>query len=275
MESGNVESEKVQPEVARESESGTVPGRWSIWRRRSWHVLPLILAIVAVAVSVSLLGEARSNASWKASAATWQQRQANAVSQLAVDEQKTEALSTWANTLQSQKASDSQQNQASLQALRTQLSETANDADAVTAALDSCISANDNFESDLLAAESAGDLSGMSALLNQVTSICSAAKGAESKLQVDLLGDGVVPTGGSASPVLSPPANVTQIPASSGLSNNNTYVNSDGQTIHSPADSTNGEVPPGATAQCVDGTYSFSTSRSGTCSYHGGVAEWL
>jgi uncharacterized protein DUF3761 len=33
--------------------------------------------------------------------------------------------------------------------------------------------------------------------------------------------------------------------------------------------------PPGATAVCRDGTYSFSQHRSGTCSYHGGVARWL
>lgn len=33
--------------------------------------------------------------------------------------------------------------------------------------------------------------------------------------------------------------------------------------------------PPGATALCRDGTYSFSQHRSGTCSYHGGVARWL
>ena len=34
-------------------------------------------------------------------------------------------------------------------------------------------------------------------------------------------------------------------------------------------------APPGATALCVDGTYSFSQTRSGTCSHHGGVAQWL
>jgi hypothetical protein len=33
--------------------------------------------------------------------------------------------------------------------------------------------------------------------------------------------------------------------------------------------------PPGATAQCRDGTYSFSKHHSGTCSSHGGVARWL
>src|SRR3954453_5054142 len=35
------------------------------------------------------------------------------------------------------------------------------------------------------------------------------------------------------------------------------------------------DAPPGATALCVDGTYSFSATRSGTCSHHGGVAVWL
>ena len=39
-----------------------------------------------------------------------------------------------------------------------------------------------------------------------------------------------------------------------------------------PASST---PPPGATALCRDGTYSFSKHRSGTCSHHGGVARWL
>jgi hypothetical protein len=33
--------------------------------------------------------------------------------------------------------------------------------------------------------------------------------------------------------------------------------------------------PPGATARCRDGTYSYSQHRQGTCSHHGGVAEWL
>jgi hypothetical protein len=59
------------------------------------------------------------------------------------------------------------------------------------------------------------------------------------------------------------------------LSNSNAYTNVDGDTIHSPAYSTDNSVPVGATAQCGDGTYSFSTHRSGTCSHHGGVTRWL
>jgi hypothetical protein len=32
--------------------------------------------------------------------------------------------------------------------------------------------------------------------------------------------------------------------------------------------------PPGASAMCSDGTYSYSAHRQGTCSHHGGVAIW-
>ncbi|SEB22492.1 DUF3761 domain-containing protein [Paraburkholderia sartisoli] len=59
------------------------------------------------------------------------------------------------------------------------------------------------------------------------------------------------------------------------LSNHNTYQNRDGETVHAPARSLSGKIPEGATARCRDGTYSFSRHRSGTCSRHGGVAEWL
>ncbi len=54
---------------------------------------------------------------------------------------------------------------------------------------------------------------------------------------------------------------------------NGTYVNSVGNTVCSPYSSPS--APAGATARCGDGTYSFSQSRSGTCSHHGGVATWL
>jgi hypothetical protein len=58
-----------------------------------------------------------------------------------------------------------------------------------------------------------------------------------------------------------------------GLSNDNYYTNSDGNRVHSPAYSNT--VPSGATAQCRDGSYSFSQHHQGTCSHHGGVARWL
>jgi hypothetical protein len=54
---------------------------------------------------------------------------------------------------------------------------------------------------------------------------------------------------------------------------NGTYENSSGNIVCKPEESST--VPAGATARCGDGTYSFSEHRSGTCSYHGGVAEWL
>jgi hypothetical protein len=57
------------------------------------------------------------------------------------------------------------------------------------------------------------------------------------------------------------------------LSNDNHYINSAGNEVHSPAYAP--AIPPGASAQCRDGTYSFSQSRRGTCSHHGGVAEWF
>ena len=60
---------------------------------------------------------------------------------------------------------------------------------------------------------------------------------------------------------------------SSNLSNSNYYTNTYGNQVHSPAYSNT--VPVGASAQCGDGTYSFSQSRRGTCSHHGGVATWL
>lgn len=49
--------------------------------------------------------------------------------------------------------------------------------------------------------------------------------------------------------------------------------NSKGNTVQSP---TRYSAPPdGATAECRDGTYSFSQSRRGTCSHHEGVKRWL
>jgi hypothetical protein len=45
--------------------------------------------------------------------------------------------------------------------------------------------------------------------------------------------------------------------------------------VHSPASTSDGQPPAGATAQCQDGTYSFSQHRQGTCSGHGGVSRWL
>jgi hypothetical protein len=51
------------------------------------------------------------------------------------------------------------------------------------------------------------------------------------------------------------------------------YVNSSGQCVHDPVAASS--APAGATAQCNDGTYSFSKHHSGTCSGHHGVRVWL
>jgi hypothetical protein len=63
-------------------------------------------------------------------------------------------------------------------------------------------------------------------------------------------------------------------PDESDLDNHGHYTNRDGNAVHSPARSRSGAVPQGATAQCRDGSYSFSQHHSGTCSRHGGVARW-
>lgn len=41
------------------------------------------------------------------------------------------------------------------------------------------------------------------------------------------------------------------------------------------ADKAEDKVSDKATAKCKDGTMSYAKSRSGACSRHGGVAEWL
>ena len=43
-------------------------------------------------------------------------------------------------------------------------------------------------------------------------------------------------------------------------------------TVYAPPQQT---YPSGASAICNDGTYSYSAHRQGTCSHHGGVAQWL
>lgn len=82
-------------------------------------------------------------------------------------------------------------------------------------------------------------------------------------------------SGVSVSPSAQTANQIQQVPVKQNntLSNDNSYVNLSSNVVHSPAYSNT--VPVGATAQCRDGTYSFSQHRSGTCSHHGGVAKWL
>ncbi len=51
------------------------------------------------------------------------------------------------------------------------------------------------------------------------------------------------------------------------------YTNFVGNRVQSPT--YYNAQPSGASARCRDGTYSYSQSRRGTCSHHGGVGEWL
>jgi Protein of unknown function (DUF3761) len=51
------------------------------------------------------------------------------------------------------------------------------------------------------------------------------------------------------------------------------YENRDHHTVHSPSQTYSGQRPPDASAQCADGSYSFSEHYRGTCSHHGGVVR--
>lgn len=73
-----------------------------------------------------------------------------------------------------------------------------------------------------------------------------------------------------APPPTAAPATQPSPAANQPACQNGSYINTDGVTVCSPGTSSNG-----ATAKCVDGTYSYSLHRSGTCSHHGGVATWL
>lgn len=54
------------------------------------------------------------------------------------------------------------------------------------------------------------------------------------------------------------------------------YVNSNGVCVPRPeARPQEPGIGMRATAQCRDGTFSYSQHRSGTCSHHGGVASWM
>jgi hypothetical protein len=51
------------------------------------------------------------------------------------------------------------------------------------------------------------------------------------------------------------------------------YTNVEGRRVHSPVFTRH--APAGASAECRDGSYSFSQHHQGTCSHHGGVLRWL
>jgi Protein of unknown function (DUF3761) len=72
------------------------------------------------------------------------------------------------------------------------------------------------------------------------------------------------------SEVVTPPSPSPSPSARCGAS---AYTNSNGDCVPRPIAVPT--APAGATAKCKDGTFSFSKTRSGTCSGHKGVAEWL
>ena len=76
-----------------------------------------------------------------------------------------------------------------------------------------------------------------------------------------------------AAPRASAPVAASAASASPHLVESGHYRNVDGASLHSPAHTDNGAVPAGASAQCRDGSYSFSRHHRGTCSHHGGVAH--
>lgn len=49
------------------------------------------------------------------------------------------------------------------------------------------------------------------------------------------------------------------------------YTNVSGHRVHRPVFSS--RAPSGWSAQCSDGSYSFSEHHQGTCSHHGGISD--
>ncbi|MGY0230232.1 DUF3761 domain-containing protein [Longispora urticae] len=72
----------------------------------------------------------------------------------------------------------------------------------------------------------------------------------------------------AVAPPAAPPAPPKPVTCGAGY-----YLNSDGKCVQRPVQAP--QPPAGASAECNDGTYSFSAHRRGTCSGHGGVKRWL
>jgi hypothetical protein len=71
------------------------------------------------------------------------------------------------------------------------------------------------------------------------------------------------------------PQSAAPVDTEADLTSHKHYTNHAGGVVHSPSTTISHTVPAGASAVCGDRTYSFSRSRRGTCSHHGGVARWL
>ena len=89
------------------------------------------------------------------------------------------------------------------------------------------------------------------------------------------LGTSITATGQQVQPAVPQPETQSVTSGSTELIEQGSYVNRDGVAVHDPAHTVSGAVPLGASAQCRDGSYSFSLHHSGTCSHHGGVSQWL
>ena len=88
----------------------------------------------------------------------------------------------------------------------------------------------------------------------------------------------LAPVGAPARPASTPasaPAAASAASANPRLIEQGHYRNVDGAVVHSPAHTDSGAAPAGASAQCRDGSWSFSLHHRGTCSHHGGVARWI
>ena len=87
-------------------------------------------------------------------------------------------------------------------------------------------------------------------------------------------GHGGVQKAAKTAPAASPAA-AAPAPAATPAPATTTPKSTPTATKSAPTVTAGNTDPTGATAKCKDGTYSKSQHRSGTCSSHGGVAEWL
>jgi len=105
-----------------------------------------------------------------------------------------------------------------------------------------------------------------------LTAVIGRGKADETSPKIDVKGY-YSPSGSHAYHPDNNPATYDENPKNLPLSTIRTYINVDYDEIQSPTKYKTS--PPGACAICKDGEYSFSKHRRGTCSQHGGVAEWL
>ena len=79
----------------------------------------------------------------------------------------------------------------------------------------------------------------------------------------------------SAAPVAAAPATAAAPAAAAAAAKTPAAAKTSVASKSAPTEAASSLDPTGATAKCKDGTYSKSQHHSGTCSNHGGVAEWM